>query len=147
MEWKNDALGIYFAHMKNDQLGERPRDPRHVYSNPITPSVCPILSLGIYLLCFPEVLTQQSLYPGEKQYDRFRRLLSNVLQDREAKVELERRGLKSDDIGTHSIRKGSATKCSSGSTACPSTTAVHLRAGWALAGVQDTYMRYDTVGS
>ena len=30
MEWKNDALGIYFAHMKNDQLGERPRDPRNV---------------------------------------------------------------------------------------------------------------------
>jgi hypothetical protein len=31
LEWRNDALEIYFAHMKNDQFGERPRDPRHVH--------------------------------------------------------------------------------------------------------------------
>jgi hypothetical protein len=45
----------------------------------------------------------------------------------------------SDDIGTHSIRKGSSTNCASGSTACPSSTAIHLRAGWSLGGVQNTY--------
>ncbi|KAF1790753.1 hypothetical protein GQ600_19715 [Phytophthora cactorum] len=28
MEWKGDALQIYFAHMKIDQGGDRPRDPR-----------------------------------------------------------------------------------------------------------------------
>jgi hypothetical protein len=32
--------------MKNDQSGERPRDPRHIYANPLMPEVCPILSLG-----------------------------------------------------------------------------------------------------
>ncbi|KAH9105408.1 hypothetical protein AeMF1_018759 [Aphanomyces euteiches] len=31
MEWSNDALCIYFAYMKNDQSGDRPRDPRHGY--------------------------------------------------------------------------------------------------------------------
>src|SRR5689334_22116567 len=25
LEWREDSLGIFFAHMKNDQLGERPR--------------------------------------------------------------------------------------------------------------------------
>ena len=30
-----DAIGIFFAHTKNDQAGEQPRDPRHVYANPV----------------------------------------------------------------------------------------------------------------
>lgn len=37
IEYSGDALQVYFAHMKNDQMGERPRDPRHVYANPIKP--------------------------------------------------------------------------------------------------------------
>ncbi|MGH7954512.1 MAG: hypothetical protein ACREOZ_00975, partial [Gloeomargaritales cyanobacterium] len=35
---------------------------------------------------------------------------------------------------------------SSGSTAAPSSAAVHLRAGWTLGGVQDTYLRYEVAG-
>jgi len=48
MEWGEDALKVYFAHMKNDQRGTRPRDPRHIYANPLMPEVCPILALGAY---------------------------------------------------------------------------------------------------
>jgi hypothetical protein len=51
-------------------------------------------------------------------------------------------GLKPEDIGTHSGRKGAATYASSGSTSGPSAAAIHLRAGWAMGGVQDTYLRY-----
>jgi len=50
-------------------------------------------------------------------------------------------GINPQDLGTHSIRKGSATFCSSGSTAAP-PSAIHLRAGWAMGGVQD--IRLDT---
>ena len=35
MDWQNDCLCIYFAHMKNDQGGDSKRDPRHVYLNPL----------------------------------------------------------------------------------------------------------------
>jgi hypothetical protein len=45
-EWEEDALKIYFAHMKNDQGGDQPRDPRHVYANPKMPEICPITALG-----------------------------------------------------------------------------------------------------
>ncbi|ETO75033.1 hypothetical protein F444_09325 [Phytophthora nicotianae P1976] len=44
------------------------------------------------------------------------------------------------------MRKGAATYCASGSTACPSSTSVHLRAGWSLGGVQNTYLRYESAG-
>jgi hypothetical protein len=60
--------------------------------------------------------------------------------------ELRARGTSAESFGTHSFRKGASTFCSSGSTACPSGTSVHLRAGWALGGVQDTYLRYDAAG-
>jgi hypothetical protein len=46
LEWGEDALRVYFAHMKNDQGGSKPRDPRHVYANPLAPEICPILALG-----------------------------------------------------------------------------------------------------
>lgn len=146
LEWRNDALGIYFAHMKNDQFGERPRDPRHVYANPLIPEICPVLSLGVYLMTIPIDPNVSQLFPGGNQYDRFRRIMIRLLDTPEGRSELTARGMTADDLGTHSMRKGSATYASSGSTACPSSTAIHLRAGWALGGVQDTYLRYESAG-
>ncbi|KAG7365708.1 hypothetical protein IV203_028378 [Nitzschia inconspicua] len=146
LEWRNDALGIYFAHMKNDQLGQRPRDPRHIYANPIIPEICPILSLGIYMLTIPILPGNTQLFPGGNQYDRFRKVLVRLLNTVEGSAELRARGMTTDDIGTHSCRKGATTYVSSGSTAAPPSTAVHLRAGWALGGVQDRYLRYEAAG-
>jgi hypothetical protein len=138
IEWQNDALSIWFSHSKCDQSGKRERDPRHVYANPITPEICPILSLGIYLLSFPATKQRNLLFPGGSQYDRF----SNRLSIHASKLGLE----EIMDVGTHSIRKGSATYVSSGSTSCPPSAAVNLRAGWAMRGVQDTYVRYEGAG-
>ncbi|KAF1791130.1 hypothetical protein GQ600_4359 [Phytophthora cactorum] len=121
LEWLEDALCVYFAHMKNDQRGSRPRDPRHVYSNPTAPEICPILALG-------------------------KKVLGRVLKTTSVADELERRGTNASDIGTHSMRKGASTFCSSGSTACPPAVAVHLRAGWSMGGVQDRYLRHDAAG-
>ena len=39
IEWRNDALCIYFSHHKGDQSGDRPKDPRHIYANPLAPEV------------------------------------------------------------------------------------------------------------
>jgi len=39
MRWFGDALGIYFAVVKSDQEGERPKDPKHIYANPLIPEV------------------------------------------------------------------------------------------------------------
>ena len=100
-----------------------------------------ILSLGIYFLCFPTVVKEQKLFPWSNQYERFRSILHRLLDRYLYKKLLMSFGVSSSTTGTHSIRKGASTFCSSGTTACPSSTAVHLRAGWALGGVQDTYLR------
>lgn len=145
MSWSGDALCVLFANMKNDQLGERPKDPRHIYANPLMPAVCPILSLGVYLLCFSLTETSLALFPGSSQYARFGNRLNRLFSNQAAEL-LSCAGLCSADLGTHSIRKGAATYCSSGSTACPSAASVHLRAGWTMGGVQDKYIRYDAAG-
>ena len=146
IDWKEDALAIIFCHMKNDQQGERPRDPRHIYANPLIPEVCPVLSLGVYLLCFPPSPECTQLFPGHKQDDRYSKILKRLLTLPDHVEEVRTMGINPDDIGTHSIRKGASTFTASGSTAAPSSTAVHLRAGWALGGVQDTYLRYEAAG-
>ena len=35
IEWVDDSLCVSFAHMKNDQVREHKRDPRHVDANPL----------------------------------------------------------------------------------------------------------------
>ncbi|KAG6963111.1 hypothetical protein JG688_00008304, partial [Phytophthora aleatoria] len=86
------------------------------------------------------------LFPGSNQYERFRKCWQRLLSDEDVAAELKRQGLTPSELGTHSMRKGSATYCSSVSTTCPSSTAVHLRAGWSLGGVQNTYLRYEATG-
>ena len=146
MEWRNDSLVIYFAHQKNDQTGERPRDPRHVFANPFCPAVCPILGLGIWWASFG-FNGDGLLFPGNAQYARFQSIFSRMLEkDESTKEKLQVLGVNPKELGTHSLRKGSSSYCSSGSTAGPPPTAVHLRAGWSLGGVQNTYLRYQGAG-
>ena len=145
MSWVDDALCIIFAHMKNDQMGDRPRDPRHIYANPIVPEICPILALGIYLMVNQIVPGQTHLFPGANQDVRYRKILRRVMTSNEDDIK-HRFGLTPDDIGTHSTRKGAATYTSALSTSGPTGASLCLRAGWSLPGVQDTYLRYADAG-
>jgi len=81
------------------------------------------------------------------QYDRYTKTFNALLSDDpEVVAELQRRGLKPDDLGSHSARKGATTFASSGSTACPPQAAINLRGGWSMPGVQSTYVRYEAAG-
>jgi hypothetical protein len=60
------------------------------------------------------------------------------------KDELLANGLQKQDLGAHSDRKGGASFLSSGSVNGPSSTAVTLRVGWTMHGVEDRYLRWET---
>lgn len=130
MQWHQDALAIRFAHMKNDQEGER-RDPRHVYANPLLPHLYPVLSLAMYTTTF--CFDRSSLvFPGSNQYDRYTKILKRTMELALVKEALDSTGLTAFDFGSHSARKGSATFVPSCSTAGPSAASICLRAGWGL---------------
>jgi len=72
--------------------------PRHVYANPKCPEVihtkdilaltiyyiilqiCPILALGMYILCFPKIENDKRLFVGGRQYDRYRKIMARFLK-------------------------------------------------------------------
>lgn len=101
---------------------------------------------GVYWATYGVDGTDAHLFPGDDEYERFRKVLGRVLEGPQIAAELERLGSVATDISTHSMRKGTSTYCSSGSTACPSAVAVHLQAGWSMGGVQDRYLRHDAAG-
>ena len=51
-----------------------------------------------------------------------------------------------DDIGSHSARKGSATRCSTGCTVSPPMASICLRAGWSMGPVRERYIHYEKAG-
>ncbi|EKX31429.1 hypothetical protein GUITHDRAFT_43555, partial [Guillardia theta CCMP2712] len=113
MGWKDDHMWICFPHSKTDQVGER-NEPKSIYANPICPAICPILAMGVYLMSHsPDT---RKLFPGGSQYHRFVNCLQKVmtLPERAVCQELQRLGMNKEDLGTHSIRKGAATYCTSG---------------------------------
>ena len=139
----NDALKIYFAHMKNDQKGEQSQYGRHLYCNPFYALVCPIHALTLYFLAFPAVVSDPSglLFTGKDPAGRFGAVLGRIKD--QFKDEIEETGIKVEHLGVHSLRKGALTFLSSVSTAGPSSSAVHTRAGWARRGEADTYIQYE----
>jgi hypothetical protein len=72
LEWRGDAIAIYFSQQKTDQTGDKAKYPRHVYANPFMPEICPFISLGVYLLTFnfTGVNNNTKLFPGTNQYNR-----------------------------------------------------------------------------
>jgi hypothetical protein len=65
LRWINDALGVYYPKMKNDQDGARTHDYRHVYANPLNPAICPILALALYWVCNRPSEGSTASVPGE----------------------------------------------------------------------------------
>jgi hypothetical protein len=53
ISWSNsfDLFAISFKHKKTDPLGDEAKYPRHIYANPISPLVCPVVALSLYLTC------------------------------------------------------------------------------------------------
>jgi hypothetical protein len=140
-----DSFSIHFSHSKTDQLGEEAKYARHIFSNPISPLVCPLLVLSLYLTCCfntPQN-SEGRLFPGVCQDSRFSLILVKLLNDK--KDEIKVMGYNVNDIGTHSIRKGAVSYLAS-LPGGPPAASVCIRAGWTMGRVKDIYMRYVTSG-
>ena len=72
--------------------------------------------------------------------------MSRLFGTTNGKQFLSEAGKQEKDLGNHSIRKGASTYVSSGSTACPSASAIRIRGGWKQGGCMDRYIRYDDAG-
>eukprot|EP01013_Petalomonas_cantuscygni_P032228 TRINITY_DN586_c0_g1_i1.p1 TRINITY_DN586_c0_g1~~TRINITY_DN586_c0_g1_i1.p1 ORF type:complete len:790 (+),score=56.99 TRINITY_DN586_c0_g1_i1:18-2387(+) len=145
LEWKEDALGIRFIVSKRDQEGEHADEIRHVYANPVTVKVCPILALAMYLFTIGVVPrnTDDALFPGADQYQRYDKALSRILERDGIKQHLLENGMTGRTLGAYSARKGALSYATGGTTAAPSMTAVCIRACWSVGQVKDRYLKLE----
>ena len=131
--WENDCLVIDMSRHKGDQSGDD-IEPKHIYSNPWEPSICPVLALALHM--FPSFRSDNEdtdkIFLGTT-YDVFSKWMSDALSS------LQNLGFDVKDFGTHSFRKGIVTMCS-GFIAGPSVIAIFIRAGWSLGNVRERYI-------
>ena len=55
LKWEGDHVKVFIPQHKSDPKGENKEEPRHMYTNPLNPIICPIHALVSYLLLFPEI--------------------------------------------------------------------------------------------
>jgi len=148
VSWEGDAMLITTPKSKTDQEGAKVF-PRHVYANPASPTLCPILALAV--LIFTRVLRHDASQPidspslpsfrifdGAHSEQRFGEAMHAAMGLLSA-ADLTRLGGETNQLGTHSVRKGAASYCT-GMINGPSSVQVFLRAGWSLGNVQDRYL-------
>jgi hypothetical protein len=146
LQWSEDRLLVYFRKQKNDQNGMRSTEPRSIYANPVKPEVCSILALGLFFVLFPPSGNAELLFPGKEQKQRFSKSLSRVLKSEGLLDYVHELGFDPKSFGTQSLRKGSSTFVSSGTTDAPSQMAINLRAGWTMTKIEKTYFRFEKAG-
>jgi hypothetical protein len=129
LQWQDDSLIVYFAHQKNDQQGKRAAFHRHLFCNPFNKYVSPVFALSLWLASNEEMtMSGDPLFPGSNQQLRFNKLFPSFLNEHSQLVHAC--GCDPDLLGVHSFQKGALTFLSSGSTAGPTSGAIHHRAGW-----------------
>ncbi|KAH9139324.1 hypothetical protein AeRB84_016405 [Aphanomyces euteiches] len=138
---EEDAIGFTIFKSKTKQEGETNKDPKHCYSNPLKPSVCLFVALGIYLACNSQITSNSLFLDHDKRIDLAR---AWAICSTENGDDTSKSGKK--EIGTHSIRKGVATYACSGTTGGPSIVSVCLRCGWSIGNVMERYFRYEAAG-
>lgn len=147
LRWEEDALMVGISRQKNDQGAAR-MNPKHCYANPKDPSICLILSMAVYfcVTSVPEAEVDPVL-EGSRQQDRFIQGIQSLIESNEAvKTLFGEHGITADDIAAHSTRKGGRSYVSGGTTHGPSYSSIMIRGGWALEGIDNTYVKWSGAG-
>lgn len=146
LKWNEDSLQVFVCQAKNDQEGDKASNPKHTFANPVSPEICPILSLGIFFSLVVFNPTDSKLFQGTKQDDRFRKLIKRFVEIEMVTEGLQELGFDRGKMGIHSIRKGSSTYCVSGTINPPPQASIDIRGGWSQGKIKDVYQHFQSVG-
>ena len=145
VKWKYYRLKIYFPKHISDQIGLNKDVTRYVYSNANDPSVCLLHAFASYLLIFPSIFVDgRKLFPGKDQKKRFNTCLHRVTKSNSHVYEVI--NVKTEELGSHSICKGTANYCCAGVHLEPPIVSVCLRTGWTVGRVKERYLKYKNAG-
>ena len=148
VSFQKDDLLFVTGKTKTDQEGTKNIDhPWHLYSNPEYPEIYQFLAIACHLICDPKILNGRChIFEGSGQYDRFNRIFLEIVGRPKYRQRFIALGMPPEDFGTHSIRKGAVTFVSTGCTTCPPIASICLHANWAIPGVKNHYIKYESSG-
>ena len=102
-----------------------------MYTDPLEPVACPLISLAMYIIDHTSILTGQSnVFEGKSQYECFNQKFNEVVLTHQSEFEVL--GISVEYFGTHSIRKGAATFLSTGCKVSLPMPYIFLRTNWTL---------------
>ena len=144
LQCRDDFITIFFHKSKTNQDGLDKNFLRHIHVYLILPEYCPVHDMGANLFTNTHIINNNSRhFPGEHQYRRYSYLLKKIIED---KKEHLANYVSVENLGSHSIRKGAASYCSSGITVPPSVLSICLRAGWKISCAKELCLEYENYG-
>ena len=139
-----DCIIVRYDKSKADQTGEKVSD-KHVYDNPFDPLVSVFLALGVWFsLESARFERSESLFQEEENdanaaSQRYCSQLTELFKGyRDELVQF----IRADHANTHGIRKGSATKASSGTTCPPPVSSIASRGKWSVGEILYMYWHF-----
>jgi len=149
MTWSGDCMKVTIAKSKTDQAGAKTTQDKHVFPNPLNPTICPILALALHFATSPPDNAGDNDFPrvfnGDGAANRFSNLLKSMIKSAPAGSVLNFEITHTNAIGTHGIRNGSFTFLVNACTAGPSHGTAMNRAQFSL-GVLDRYLFSERAG-
>ena len=100
--------------------------------------------MGVSFFTNPRIIRKNlRLFPREHRYRRHCYILKNFVEDK--KEYLANYG-SVENLGRHSIQKGAASYCSSGSKLSLSIVSICLYSVWTISGSKERYLKYENDG-
>lgn len=81
LESCDNCLLYYMLRSKGDQEGSILPSPWHIYANPHTLHIRPVLSLAIYILAIPTATKETKLFESSDPYQQSSKVLRKSLDD------------------------------------------------------------------
>jgi len=133
-----DASTIKTPYHKGDQEGKN-AFPKHVYANPVDALICPFFAMGIHIVCNAfQRGGNTCVFQVECMESTFSNWIRKVAGSFTPEDLLEL-GMEAEDLGTHSIRKGAGTFCSSQPSG-PNPQTVRLRMDHSIGSTESRYI-------
>lgn len=143
-----DNIAVKYDKQKADQTGEQLHE-KHCYDNPFLPLASLFLALGVWFCLeashfeVTEMLFQNDTNEANAASQRYCTQLRELFTKYKEQL---KQYIRVDHANTHGVRKGGATKASSGTTAPPPVSSIAARGEWSLGRILDLYWHFAEPG-
>ena len=143
-----DTIIIKYDESKKDKAGEKLSE-KNVYANPGNWKECFWTSLGIHIALNQELLSHSEklfLMPGTKEGAAAARYQSQLIELINQESETVSYHIRLNHANAYGLRKGSATRATSGTTCPPPIPSIARRGEWSMGTVLDVYWHFSEPG-